>query len=93
MIKFNQDPWLKPYFVMNTNLRNKAKNDFEKDLFKFMNNLVFGKILENVTKDRDIKLVKTERRKKYLVSKPNYHTTKFFTENLLTIEMKKQIYF
>ena len=78
---------------MNTNLRNKAKNDFEKDLFKFMNNLVFGKILENVTKDRDIKLVKTERRKKYLVSKPNYHTTKFFTENLLTIEMKKQIYF
>ena len=78
---------------MNTNLRNKAKNDFEKDLFKFMNNLVFGKILENVTKDRDIKLVKTERRKKYLMSKPNYHTTKFFTENLLTIEMKKQIYF
>ena len=78
---------------MNTNLRNKAKNDFEKDLFKFMNNLVFGKILENVTKDRDIKLVKTERRNKYLVSKPNYHTTKFFTENLLTIEMKKQIYF
>ena len=78
---------------MNTNLRNKAKNDFEKDLFKFMNNLVFGKILENVIKDRDIKLVKTERRKKYLVSKPNYHTTKFFTENLLTIEMKKQIYF
>ena len=78
---------------MNTNLRDKAKNDFEKDLFKFMNNLVFGKILENVTKDRDIKLVKTERRKKYLVSKPNYHTTKFFTENLLTIEMKKQIYF
>ena len=93
MIKFNQDPWLKPYFVMNTNLRNKAKNDFEKDLFKFMNNLVFGKILENVTKDRDIKLVKTERRNKYLVSKPNYHTTKFFTENLLRIEMKKQIYF
>ena len=78
---------------MNTNLRDKAKNDFEKDLFKFMNNLVFGKILENVTKDRDIKLVKTERRKKYLVSKPNYHTTKFFTENLLRREMKKQIYF
>ena len=78
---------------MNTNLRNKAKNDFEKNLFKFMNNLVFGKILENVTKDRDIKLVKTERRKKYLVSKPNYHTTMCFTENLLRIEMKKQRYF
>ena len=54
-----------------------------------MNNAVFGKTVENMEKHRDIKLVKTERRRNYLVSKPNYHTTKFFTENLLAIEMRK----
>ena len=54
-----------------------------------MNNAVFGKTMENVRKHRDIKLVTTERRRNYLVSEPNYHTTKFFTENLLAIEMKK----
>ena len=46
--------------------------------------------MENVRKDKDIKLVTTERRRNYLVSEPNYHTTKLFTENLLVIEMKKQ---
>ena len=54
-----------------------------------MNNAVFGETMENVTKHRDIKLVTAERRKNYLVSEPNYHTAKFFTENLLAIEMKK----
>ena len=54
-----------------------------------MNNLVFGKTIENVRKHRDIKLVKTERRINYLVSEPNYHTTKFFTENFFAIEMRK----
>ena len=57
-----------------------------------MNNAVFGKTIENVRKHRDIKLVTTERRRNYLVSEPNYHTTKFFTEILLAIEMKKQRY-
>ena len=71
---------------MNTDLRKAAKNDFEKDFFKLMNNSVFGKTIENVRKHRDIKLVTTGR-KNYLVS--NYHTTKFFTENLLPIEMRK----
>ena len=55
-----------------------------------MNNTVFGKTMENVRKHRDIKLVKTDRWRNYLVSDPNYHTTEFFTENLLAIEMKKQ---
>ena len=54
-----------------------------------MNNAVFGKTMENVRKHKDIKLVTTERRRNYLVSEPNYHTAKFFTENLLAIEMKK----
>ena len=56
-----------------------------------MNNAVFGKIMENVRKNRNIKLVTTERRKNDLVSEPNYHTTKLFTENVLAISMKKQI--
>ena len=54
-----------------------------------MNNAVFGKTMESMEKPRDIKLVTTERRRNYLVSEPNYHTTKFFTKNLLEIEMKK----
>ena len=89
VIKFNQNAWLKPYIDMNTDLRKKAKNGFEKDFFKLMNNAVFGKTMENVRKHRDIKLATTERRRNYLVSEPNYHTTKFFTEHLLAIEMEK----
>ena len=54
-----------------------------------MNNAAFGKTMENVRKHRDIKLVTRERTRNYLVSKPNFHATKFFTEYLLSIEMKK----
>ena len=74
---------------MNTKLRKEAKNEFEKDFFKLMNNSVFGKTMENVRKHRDIKLVTTEEKRSKLVSEPNYHTTKYFSENLLAIEMKK----
>ena len=89
VIKFNQNAWLKPFIDMNTDLRKKAKNGFEKDSFKLMNNAVFGKTIENVRKHRAIKLVATERRRNYLVSEPNYYTTKFFTEHVLAIELKK----
>ena len=75
VIKFNQKTWLKPYIDTNTELRQKAKNNFEKELFKLMNNTVLGKNMENVRKHRNIKFVKTERRRNYLVSEPNYHTT------------------
>ena len=74
---------------MNTNLRQKAKNNSERDFFKLMKNAVFGKIMENVRKHTYIKPVTTERRRNYLESEPNYHTTKIFTEELLAIEMKK----
>ena len=66
---------------MNTELRQKAKNNVEKDLFKFVNNAVFGKTMENVRKHRNIKLATTERGSNYLVSEPNYHATKFCTKN------------
>ena len=85
VIKFNQNAWLKPYIDMNTKLRQKAKNNSEKDFFKLINNAVFGKTMENVRKHRGITLVTTERSENYLLSEPNYHTTKFFTENLLAI--------
>ena len=79
---------------MNTDLKKKAKNDFEKDFFKLMNNsVVWKQNMENARKHRDIELIKTERRRKYLESKPNYHTTKFFTDNLLATEIKKGRYF
>ena len=89
VIEFRQEAWLKPYADMNTKLRTEAKNDFEKDFFKLMNNSVFGKTMENVRNHRDIKLVTTDERRNKLVSEPNYHTTKYFSENLLAIEMRK----
>ena len=67
---------------MNTDLR-------KADFLKLVNNSVFGKAMENVQKNRDIKLITTVKRRIYLGSKPNYHTTKFFTYNLLAIKMRK----
>ena len=74
---------------MNTELRRQTKNDFEKNFFKLMNNSVFGKTMENVRKHRDIKLVKADKKRNQLVSEPNYHRAKWFSENLLTNKMKK----
>ena len=89
VIGFYQEAWLKPYIDMNTELRKKGKNNFEQDFFKLKNNAVFGKPMENVRKHRDIKLETADKRRNQLVSEPNYHILKCFSENVAAIEIKK----
>ena len=89
IIEFNQEAWLKPYINMNTELRKAAKDDFENNLFKLMNNSVFGKTMENIRKHRDIKLVTTDKNRNKLVSEPNCHTINYISEDLSIIEMNK----
>ena len=89
LLEFNQRTSLKSYIDMNTNLRKNAKNDFDKDFFKLMNNAVDGKTMEDLRKYRIIKLVNNDEKRNKLVPESNYHTTKWFSGNLLAIEMKK----
>ena len=84
IIEFNQKAWLKSYIKMNTELRKLAKDDFEKDLFKLMNNAVFGKTMENIRK-----LVATGKKRNKLVSEQNYHTINYISKDLSIIEMNK----
>ena len=89
-IKFIESAWLKPYIDKNTNLRTQAKNNFEKDFFKLMNNSVFGKTMENIRNRVNVKLVNTEERLKKLVAKPNLKSPpKIFSENLVSVHLKK----
>ena len=81
VIEFNQSAWLEPYIRMNTEFRKVAKNDFEKSFFKLMNNAVFGKMIENVRKRRDIRLITNKDRRKKLVSEPNYAHALLFQPN------------
>ena len=88
-IEFNQSPWLKTYIDFNTQLRMAAINDLEKDFFKLMNNSVFGKMMENIRKHRNIKLVTTEEKYLRTVMKPNFESGVRFGENLMGCEMGK----
>ena len=93
-ITFDECAWLKPYIDLNTNLRVKATNDFEKDFFKLMNNSVFGKTMENIRNRVDIRLVTRESQAKKLTCKPNYQHHTIFSKNLAAVHMKKvKLYF
>ena len=89
IIEFSQKAWFKPYIDMNTELRKLAKDDFEKDLFKLMNNAEFGKTMENIRQHGDIKLVTTDKKLNKLVSEPNDHLINYISEDLSIIEMNK----
>ena len=89
VISFRQEPWLKPYIDLNTELRKNAKNEFEKDFYKLKINSVYGKTVQNDRKHRNIKLVTAEYKRNKLVSEPNYHSTKCTSKHLLVMEMKK----
>ena len=91
IIEFSQKAWFKPYIDMNMNteLRKLAKDDFEKDLFKLMNNAEFGKTMENIRQHGDIKLVTTDKKLNKLVSEPNDHLINYISEDLSIIEMNK----
>ena len=88
-IKFIEAAFLKPYIDKNTSLRAIAKNNFEKDFFKLMNNSVFGKTMENIRNRVNVKLVDSGEQLKKLTAKPNYYSRKIFNENLVSVHMKK----
>ena len=88
-IKFREEPWMKSYIELNTRLRTEAKNDFEKDFFKLMNNPVFGKTMENIRNRVDVKLVNDRKKAEKLAAKPNFKHCMIFDENLVAIHMKK----
>ena len=89
-IKFYQSPWMEPYIRKNTELRKEAKNAFEKDFFKLMNNSVFGKTIENIRKRQNVKLIDDEKKALQLTSKPNFDRVTIFDKHLVAIHMKKK---
>ena len=90
VLEFNQSPWLKKYIDFNTEKRKNAKNAFEKDFFKLMNNSVFGKTMENLRKRVDVRLVTDEKKLLKLASKPTYVSSKIFNENLVAVYKIKE---
>ena len=81
--------WMKDYIITNIEERKKADSEFKKDFYKLMCNAVLGKNMEQVRNHRDIRLATTDKKRCQLVSEPNNHTTKRFSEDLIAIEMKK----
>ena len=92
VLKFDRSPWLKQYIDFNTEKRKHAKNSFEKDFFKLMNNSVFGKTMENLLKQVDVRLVTDEKKLDKLTSKPTYVSSKIFNENLMAVHKIKETF-
>ena len=90
VLEFNQSPWLKQYINFNTQKRTQAKNSFEKDFFKLMNNSVFGKTMENIRKRVDVRLITDEKKLLKMASKPTYVSSKIFNENLVAVHKIKE---
>ena len=90
VLKFDQSPWLKQYIDFNTEKWKHAKNSFEKDFFKLMNNSVFGKTMENLRKRVGVRLVTDEKKLDKLTSKPTYVSSKIFNENLMAVHKVKE---
>jgi len=100
-VNFLQKPWLKNYIDLNTLHRENAKNKFEKDFFKLMNNSVYGKTMEDPERRVDIKLIstwdapdntKTGRKAhcaKTLILKYNFHSAIKHNDNYYAIQMKR----
>ena len=86
---FKQSPWLKPYIDFNTDKRKQAKNDFEKDFYKLLNNSVYGKTMENLRNHTTVELVTSKERLRKVIAKPNVKLFKIFHENLAAVEVKK----
>ena len=89
VIGFEESDWMKKYIDLNTELRTKADNDFEKEFFKLMNNAVYGKTMENIRKRVDVKLVNSEEKGKMFAKRPNFKHCTIFSENLCAVEMRK----
>ena len=89
VISFKQSKWLAPYIALNTQLRTAAKNDFEKDFFKLMNNSVFGKTMENIRNRVNIKLITSEENALKLIAKPSFDRRTIFSENLIAVHLRK----
>ena len=89
VIQFKQSAWMKEYIDFNTRLRTVAKNDFEKDFYKLMNNSVFRKMMENIRKHRDIKLVNNKEDCLKQVMKPNFKGGVLMGADLMSCEMGK----
>ena len=90
VLEFNQSAWLKQYIDFNTQKRTNAKNAFEKDFFKLMNNSVFGKTMENIRKRVDVRLITDEKKLLKIAAKPTYVSSKIFNENLVAVHKIKE---